>query len=74
MKPLVEGLRDKYRNKANFEFYDVSVTSNISIAEQFGVQAIPTLVFIDKNGNEVNRLIGETDKSVVEQYIQQISN
>ena len=56
MKPVMEKLRTSYKGK--LEVFFVDVRKNRDIARQFGVFAIPTQVFLDKNGKEFHRHMG----------------
>ncbi len=42
------------------------------MANKYGAQYIPTLVFIDKSGNVVNKVVGETTKDKLEQNIKKL--
>jgi len=56
MKPVMEKLKTNYRGKLEVIFVDVS--KNKDTARKFGVFAIPTQVFLDKNGKEFHRHMG----------------
>jgi thioredoxin 1 len=54
MKPVVSTMR-----RQGYRLRDVDVDRNRQLAEQYGVQAVPTFVFLE-NGSEVNRFSGGT--------------
>ncbi len=56
MKPVMERLRTNYRGK--LEVFFVDVRKDKETARRFGVFAIPTQVFLDKNGKEFHRHMG----------------
>jgi len=56
MKPVMEKLRKNYRGK--LEVFFVDVRRDREVAGGFGIYAIPTQVFIDKQGKEFSRNIG----------------
>jgi len=56
MKPVMEKLRANYKGKLEVFFFDVR--KDKEPARKFGVYAIPTQVFLDKNGKEFHRHIG----------------
>lgn len=59
LQPVLSTLRTKYEGKINVLFYDVNrTTEGASLARQYKVQYIPTLIFLDENGAEVNRIVG----------------
>jgi thioredoxin len=62
MAPIIEKLEKNYRGKAAIVFIDV--WKNKSPAKRFGIRAIPTQIFFDKEGKEVYRhtgFMGEAD-------------
>ncbi len=62
MAPIITKLEKAYRGKAAIVFIDV--WKDKEPAKRFGVRAIPTQIFFDKNGKEVYRHTGfmsETD-------------
>lgn len=62
MAPIIEKLEKAYRGKAAIVFIDV--WKNKDQAKRFGIRAIPTQIFFDKEGDEVYRhtgFMGEAD-------------
>ena len=56
MKPVMENLRTNFKGK--LEVFFVDVRKDKDTARRFGVYAIPTQVFLDKNGKEFHRHMG----------------
>ncbi len=56
MKPVMHKLRETYANKIEVIFIDVRRENKTG--RRFGVNMIPTQVFLDKAGKEVHRHIG----------------
>jgi thioredoxin 1 len=56
MKPVMEKLRTSFKGRLEVLFVDVRKDKDT--AKRFGVFAIPTQVFLDKNGKEFHRHIG----------------
>ena len=56
MAPIVEKLQKVYEGKAAVVFLDV--WKDQSPAKRFGIRAIPTQIFFDKEGKEVHRHVG----------------
>lgn len=56
MKPVMEKLRTTFKGKLEVIFVDINKDEDA--AERFRVFAIPTQVFLDKNGKEFHRHIG----------------
>ena len=61
MAPILESLAKEYRGKANVLFIDVH--DDNAAAERLKVRMIPTQVFFNAQGKEVNRHIGFMDKA-----------
>lgn len=59
MKPVVDGLAQRYSGKIEFRRLDANAQSTQQLADTFGVQYVPTFVFIDKNGNRTDEVVGE---------------
>lgn len=56
ISPLFDQLRDKYSGKVNFRRVDVDAEGDV--ARQYGIEAMPTFVFLDASGQEVDRIVG----------------
>lgn len=56
MKPVMQKLRDTYKDKLEVLFIDVR--EDRKAGRQFGVHMIPTQVFLDKTGKEFYRHVG----------------
>jgi thioredoxin 1 len=56
MKPVMEKLRTNF--KGRLEVFFVDVRKDKDTARRFGVYAIPTQVFLDRNGKEFQRHMG----------------
>jgi len=60
MKPILEGLKKDYSDKANVLFVDVKEEQDMP--EKYRVVMIPTQIFYDAQGKEVKRHMGFMDK------------
>jgi thioredoxin 1 len=63
LKPIIEALEKEYEGK--IEIKSIDVDQNKDLAQKFGVQAIPTLVFLDAKGNELSRIVGLVPKDTI---------
>lgn len=70
MAPILEELKTAYAGKADILFIDV--WKNPDEAKKFGVRAIPTQIFFDKNGKEAMRHIGFMDKKQIEEVLSKL--
>jgi thiol:disulfide interchange protein len=43
-----------------------------SLAAKYGVIYVPTLVFIDKNGEAAGKLVGNIDENTIKQNVEKI--
>ena len=60
MAPIMKELEEEYHGKAAIIFIDV--WKNRDEGRKFGIRAIPTQIFYDKDGKEVQRHEGFMDK------------
>ena len=56
MQPVMREIAREYKETIQVVFYDVWKTPKY--AKDYGIQMIPTQVFIDKNGEEIFRHVG----------------
>jgi len=56
MQPVMREIAKEYKGTIQVVFYDVWKTPKY--AKEYGIQLIPTQVFIDKNGEEIFRHVG----------------
>ena len=67
LQPILKNLRRKFGEKANILF--VSVRERQMLASRYGVQSIPTLIFFDKDGKEVDRHTGFLPQDKLEEKL-----
>ena len=60
MAPIIEELKKEYAGRACIIFLDV--WKDPAQAKKYGIRAIPTQIFFDREGREVHRNIGFMDK------------
>jgi thioredoxin len=63
MAPIMEKLEKDYKGKAAIIFIDV--WKDPGQAKRFGIRAIPTQIFYDKEGNEVYRHVGFMSENAI---------
>jgi thioredoxin 1 len=63
MAPILQKLEKEYQGKAAIVFLDV--WKDKKPARTFGVRAIPTQIFFDKEGNEVYRHVGFLSENAI---------
>ena len=65
MAPIVNGLKPQYEDKVAIRIYDAETEAGAALAEEFGVQFVPTFVFVNSDGEVVNTIIGEAKESTL---------
>lgn len=58
MQPIMKSIEQKYPDQVKVVFYDVWTEAGAPYAQKYGIQAIPTQVFLDKDGKEYFRHVG----------------
>jgi thioredoxin 1 len=58
MQPVMKSIEQKYGKDVKVVFHDVWTEAGAPYAKQYGIEAIPTQVFLDKDGKEFFRHVG----------------
>ncbi len=58
MQPVMKSVEEKYGKDVKVVFHDVWTEAGAPFAKQYGIEAIPTQVFLDENGQEYFRHVG----------------
>ena len=58
MQVVMKSIEKKYGNQVNVVFHDVWTPEGKPFGKQYGIEAIPTQVFLDENGKEFSRHVG----------------
>lgn len=62
MEPILNEVEKEYEGRAAIIFIDVWQKQNQEYIRRFGIRGIPTQIFFDKDGNEIERHVGFMDK------------
>jgi len=66
LKPIIDGLKDEYQGRVNVVVYDSWNTQvGAQKASEYDVTSIPTLIYLDKDGNELYRMVGYQEYSTI---------
>lgn len=65
LAPAVAELMEKYPD--NVVKYDVDV--EVELREDFEITAVPTLILVDDDGQEISRKLGILDKDSLESFL-----
>lgn len=55
MQPIMKSIKEKYGDQVKVVFHDVWTPEGQPFGDKFGIQAIPTQVFLDASGKEFFR-------------------
>jgi len=58
MQPVMKSIEEKYGKDVKVVFHDVWTEAGAPYAKQYNIEAIPTQVFLDKDGKEFFRHVG----------------
>jgi thioredoxin 1 len=72
MAPILETLREKYKDKVNVLF--IHVGEEPILASRYGVQSIPIQIFFDKTGKEFFRHVGFFPQDQIETKISEMGS
>lgn len=71
MQPIMKSVEEKYGTQVKVIFYDVWTEAGAPFAQKYGIQAIPTQVFLDENGKEYFRHVGYFPEEELVKVLQQ---
>lgn len=69
MQPVMKAVEEKFGSRVRIVFYDVWTPEGRQDAMKYRIRAIPTQVFLDKNGNEYFRHEGFFPQAEVEKVL-----
>lgn len=59
----------KLLNKMNVEVEDIDASENIALVDDYEIHTTPTLIFLDDEGKEVDRIVGVTTQSSIQRIL-----
>lgn len=73
LQPVFTALNEEYGETIDIKFFDIASTSEgAAIANYYRVNLMPTLLFLDKNGNEVKRVSGFHSQEQIEEIFYEL--
>ena len=72
MKPIVDGLEEKYGGDFKVVRINNATAEGKEVARESGILGQPTLLFFDKTGRETRRLMGFQNSQILEKEIDRI--
>ena len=70
MQPIMKEIAEEYQGQVKVIFYDVRTVFGAPYKDKFKIRAIPTQVFLDKDGKEYFRHLGFFPKDQVVKVLQ----
>lgn len=70
MQPIMKEIAEEYQGQVKVIFYDVRTVFGAPYKDKYKIRAIPTQVFLDKNGNEYFRHLGFLAKDELVRVLQ----
>lgn len=70
MQPVMRAVEESYGDQIEVIFYDVWQPDQKKYAYEYGINLIPTQIFLDKNGKELMRHEGFFPQEGIEQFLQ----
>jgi thioredoxin 1 len=70
MQVVMKSIEKKYGSQVNVVFHDVWTPEGKPFGKQYGIEAIPTQVFLDENGKEFSRHVGFFSEVELEKVLQ----
>lgn len=71
MQPIIAEIEKEYIGQVQVEFHDVWTEAGRPYGEQYGIKAIPTQIFLDKEGKEYFRHTGFFPKEELVKVLKQ---
>lgn len=70
MKPVVDGLKQQYEGKVEFRLINADTDPQAqALSQKYGITAVPTFVFLNSDGSEGGRLLGEQSESLLKEKL-----
>ncbi len=71
MQPVMKSIEAKYGNEVKVDFHDVWTDAGKPYGVKYGIEAIPTQVFLDEAGKEYYRHVGYFPEEELVKVLQQ---
>ncbi len=73
MRPVVDGLDQRYGDRVAFAGVDFYHSANAPLAERYGVTGHPTFVVVGPDGKEAARFRGFTEEADLEAALKEVA-
>ncbi len=65
MKPILSAIKEQYEGQVKVVFHDIKTRQGRLVAKEYKIRIVPTQVFVDKEGNELDRHEGFFSKKEI---------
>ncbi|MBI4532695.1 MAG: thioredoxin fold domain-containing protein [Candidatus Melainabacteria bacterium] len=72
LAPILSQVESEFKGKVEFERLDAESPENAQLVQRYGIDAYPTVIFLDGRGLQVNKIVGLTGKSEYVYAVQQL--
>jgi thiol-disulfide isomerase/thioredoxin len=73
MRPMIHQLQDEYAGAVDFVYLDIDAPNTKDLQKKLTFTGLrPTLIFLDADGNEKSRLVGEQTKEEIQKRIESL--
>jgi thiol-disulfide isomerase/thioredoxin len=72
MAPVVDRLKKEFSGQVDFIFLNVDEKENDDEAAKYKIQYIPTFIFLDKNGKQVDKVVGGISEEELRKKIENL--
>jgi len=72
MTPIVDGLEAAYQGRVTFQRIDADRGAGPTIIREYHILGHPTILIINQEGKEVNRLVGPQSAEDLDEILQQV--
>ncbi|MDB5081676.1 MAG: hypothetical protein JWP00_3600 [Chloroflexi bacterium] len=74
MRPVVNGLKQKYSNNVRFADLDYNDRTNRPLVEKYRVVGHPSFLLLDGQGNQTKRWVGIVTAADLESALSQVTS
>ncbi len=76
LEKVFEPLKEKYSGKLNITVIKINSSAEFSgeLMKKYGVITVPTVIFLDKNGEVIRKIEGAEKQNLLEKYMKEISD
>ena len=73
LAPMLEDIKESYKENCP-EIQTVDIDEDMSLPVKYGIRGVPTLVKVNEQGFELDRLVGVTTKNKLTDWVLGIKN